>query len=72
MKYRYRDGDIVKFSADTELSGKGVVVGVAINNQPTLGALYMVKVTESSPALPNKEYPFSTIPMFEIWMDLDN
>lgn len=61
--YEFQDGDEVSFDTG-DVKGKGIVVGVGINEQPVIGVMYLLKVTESEPPIPNRFYPFSVLPMF--------
>lgn len=65
MKYKFKNNERVRFDNGI-ISGHGVVIGVASIAQSIIGAAYIVEVFESYDViLPNDEYPYTVIPMFE-------
>lgn len=60
--YNFQQDQEIQFD-NGMIQGCGKVVGCACIPQAVIGAQYIIKVTDGQ--LPNKEYPFDTISVFE-------
>lgn len=69
-EYNYKQGDIVDFDLNGQLTGIGEVVGAASANMPVVGATYILRVIETTGSMkfPNETYPFDTIVCPEVMM----
>lgn len=67
MKFKYKQGDYVKFIEP--FKGEGVIVGVATVDLPVIGGGWIVKTSDGQ--LPNETYPFDTCVIFDCWIDLN-
>lgn len=63
-EYKFQDGEIVEFN-QFPISGVGRIKGVANEGVAVLGATYIVEVISSTVTLPNSDYPYKTIAVFE-------
>lgn len=70
--FNYKQNDKISFDTGVAgLSGKGIVVGCATEGAAVIGKTYMIKITESNYPIPNDQYPFDTISIFEVQMKKD-
>lgn len=65
--YRFQLNDVVEFD-NGYAKGHGVIKGAATIGAPIIGKTYIIDVIESNLSLPNDEYPYTTISMFEIFL----
>lgn len=72
-EYKFTDGQRVKFDNGV-VTGTGYIIGACNTGQPFIGINYMIEVNigACSIKLPNDEYPFTVIPMFECHIEKVN
>ena len=68
MNYQFNQDELVAFNSG-ELTGRGLVKGVALTAQPVIGNLYMIEIVESNTSFPNVTYPFTTVAIAECFLE---
>lgn len=69
QEFRYKENDRVVIDAGY-FKGEGIVCGSSTVGAPIIGRTYLIKITHSTPMIPNEEYPFSVVAIFEVHLKL--
>ena len=65
--YKFKNQQLVTFDT-MGFSGRGLVIGYSVSEQPVIGASVIIQVTESNIQLPTEDYPFNVVSLFEAFI----